>query len=112
MKTALAIASGFAVIGQAEILTGFGILAPWINAGAVAVVLALVWYLVTKSGPRERKEAQRHTETVVIRVCEQFAETQKQQHEDTTELNRSIQALASNCAAHLQKSPSRQLEAG
>lgn len=98
----LGAASSVIVLAQTKVPDGLGALAPYVNAGAVAVVLALVWYLVTKAQPRERKEAQEHTERVVTRVCEQFAVTQEQQHKDTTEISKSIQSLASNCAAHLQ----------
>jgi hypothetical protein len=91
------------VFSQTEIPSWLGgVLAPYVNASAVAVVLALVWYLVTKVQPRERREGQQHTEAVVSRICEQFAATQEHQHADNAEINRSIQALASNCAAHLQ----------
>ena len=49
--------------------------APIASLSAVGVLIALVWFLVTKQGPKERLAAQQHTEKVVDKICKTFAET-------------------------------------
>jgi len=108
MKTiGLLVAGGAVVLGQTG-TAGLGPMAPYVQVGSTATIVAILFWIIVVDKPKERKEAQRqiqasqaHTETVVGKVCEQFAATQEQQHADNTEINRSIQALASNCATHL-----------
>ncbi len=78
-------------------------LAAFSNLSAMGLLMLLVYLLVTKQGPKERREAQEHTELVVDKVCKQFDVTQKRQHEDNVAINQSIQSLAGNCAAHLRQ---------
>jgi len=61
---------------------------------AVCLVMALLWFLITKQGPKERREAQEHTERIVDNICDEFRHTRLQQHEDMVRLSEHITDLA------------------
>lgn len=55
---------------------------PIASLGAVGVLIALVWYLVTKQGPKEREAAHEHTERIVGRAFTEYKEQSERQHEE------------------------------
>jgi len=46
--------------------------------GAVALMGFLLWLQIAKIGPKERKQAQEHTEAMVVQVCEAIREATTQ----------------------------------
>ncbi len=107
---------GFATVA---VLMVFGQVAPaelpiaqWSQAGAVGLMMFLLYSIVVKQQPKERKErkeedrkerteAREHTERVVQQIGDDFKAVQKQQHEDSQAVVSKIGKLAENCAAHL-----------
>ncbi|HUT10131.1 MAG TPA: hypothetical protein VMY42_06515 [Thermoguttaceae bacterium] len=86
-------ASLFGAGTLAEVAPGLADYGPWAQFGAVGLLGFLVYWLVVKQGPKERTDAQAHTETVVKAATDQFAETQRHQHEDMLAITTQIAAL-------------------
>lgn len=89
---------GFAGVG---VLMAIGVVAQVTNAlpteagpiaslGAVGVLIALVWFLVMKQGPKERQGAQDHTERVVGLAFDQYKE---QSERDRSEVQSLVKAV-------------------
>lgn len=70
---------------------------PWVSGGAVVLLGALIWRIITREWPRERDKALEHTESVVRAITEKIGaelqEAVKTQHEDQLALNATLQQL-------------------
>jgi len=74
---------------------------PIVSGGAVAAMVGLVVWLVTKQGPAERLEARNHMDRVIATVGDRFEKMQTMYHQDQVELNVVLREIAGNCARHL-----------
>lgn len=94
---------GLFAYGQAELpLSG------WSNLPAMGLLMFLLWWILTKQQPKERKDAQtsaaqerkearEHTERVVEKIGADFKAIQKQQHEDQRAMIGQIGILTEHC---------------
>ncbi len=76
-------------------------LSEWSHIPAVGLLGFLLYWLVVKQQPKERKETREHTERIAAQIGSDFKAVQKEQHQDSKALIEKVSALAENCASHL-----------
>lgn len=54
----------------------------WANLSAVALLGLILWSILMKQQPKERREAREHVERVVKQIGDDNKATQQQQHKD------------------------------
>ncbi len=88
-------------------LFSFGQVAPdiplsaWANLPAMGLLMFLLYWIVVKQQPKERKEAREHTEKIATQLGADFKEVQKLQYASQQEMVGKIGELAENCRSHL-----------
>ena len=70
---------------------------------AVGLLGFLLYWIIVKQQPRERKDSREHTERIVRQLGNDFKETQQRHHESSSAIADKIGMLAENCRSHLDR---------